>query len=58
MLEHCAKDARFVYINHLVERTFPESLDYRLAHDVKKEDLLNKKTMAFFYKTIHIDYAK
>lgn len=58
LLDHCAKPARLFYINHLVERTFPAMLDGRLIHDVASEESLKRKNMAFFYKKIHIDYAK
>jgi len=54
----CSNDTRLVYINHLVDRTFSEKLKNIIKHDLNKEEILNKKNMAFFYKKIHIDYIK
>ncbi|MCF7834366.1 MAG: BtaA family protein [Candidatus Pacebacteria bacterium] len=58
IIEASGYNARLVYINHLVDRTFYEELNNIIVHDIKNEDLLNKQNMAFFYKKIHIDYIK
>lgn len=50
--------ARLVYINHLVERTFPTDVANEIGHDELVEVSLNKQNMAFFYHKIHIDYIK
>jgi S-adenosylmethionine-diacylglycerol 3-amino-3-carboxypropyl transferase len=56
IVSHSTHDARLVYINHLVKRTFPQHLIGKIAHDSKKENTLINKNMAFFYEKIHIDY--
>lgn len=58
IIKYTGKNTRLVYINHLVDRTFPDSLSYRITPDVRMEQLVNEKNMAFFYKKIHIDYIK
>ncbi len=56
--KHGGNNTKLVYINHLVDRTFPEQLSNTIIHDIRNEEILNKKNMAFFYKKIHIDYIK
>lgn len=58
MTKASSNGTRLVYINHLIDRTFSEELKNIIVHDLKKEDILNKQNMAFFYKKIHIDYIK
>lgn len=58
IVKSSGNNARLVYINHLVDRTFSEELKNIIMHDIENEDLLNKQNMAFFYKKIHIDYIK
>lgn len=50
--------ARLVYINHIVDREFPEHLNNIIMHNIGCEEIVNKKNMVFFYKKIHIDYIK
>jgi S-adenosylmethionine-diacylglycerol 3-amino-3-carboxypropyl transferase len=57
IVKNAAPRARLVYINHLVERTTPQNLEGVIHHD-PEEVLSNKKNMAFFYKTVHIDYLQ
>lgn len=58
IVKYSGHNTRLVYINHLVDRTFPDQLSDKIIHDLKSESFLNKKNMAFFYKKIHIDYIK
>lgn len=58
IVNHSGGNTRLVYINHLVDRAFPNELSNKISHDLESEDSLNKKNTAFFYKKIHIDYIK
>jgi S-adenosylmethionine-diacylglycerol 3-amino-3-carboxypropyl transferase len=58
IVKHSGSNTRLVYVNHLVDRSFPDELSNKISHDLKSESFLNKKNTAPFYKKIHIDYIK